>query len=856
MFLIAHRPIIAAALVSILALLLAACGGGGSGESSGSTAQPNQPTTPSAKPLGSHSLELLGSAPEEHAEISLKVSGSGDVLRYEWDFGDGKTETGTTPFVQHTFVEGEYTIGVTAIGAVGDTSKASLQLKVRHKQPELSIGLKDDSETPWMTAGVLYFTSRLNYDSRRRLQIPNGNSYLWDFGDGSTDNSPAPSHAYAKAGDYTVTLTLTDAHRRTSSATRKVKVAGINARPLRTPLGGPGYQDMGALSLFNRPRALVRATNGTLFVYDSGNRAVRSIQPNGLVSTLAGARTQYAELRDGRGQEARFADIQAMALDSDGSLYLAGEFDGLRHMAPDGTVRTLVAAAGNTAGDESKPVSLVSPRALALRSDGSLYVSHGNGIALYKKGEISLIAGQVRTKGYLDGPASEARFGAITALAMDKQDRLLVLDACGGLRRLDQDGRVRTVVPLETPSINPENCYPRLGGMAVAADGSVYLNAGAIARAGSPTLMRIGPDGNQQVTFAGSEAMDWIVIDGSDLLFTSISGHSNTISGHTIKRRRSNGAIVVEAGRDGDDSTVQFPEPAASDLRDVAESMAITSDGNVYLSSGGKLLRFDPRSQQASMFYDNWVGDRYTLIADGPRGQAGISYVRNLTADGSGRLYFDDGSTIRCSTADGWLRTIAGSAAQYGDEDGPGHLARFGPISRIAADKSGNIYVLTRHSDVSRVALIDSNGTVRTLLRTKSNIYDLALAATGQLVLKMGVGMQLLDKDGTLKTLNSYADGLIKGWATHPDGSIWMLSQRQDDISGMGAPPPELVRIHLDGRVEKVVKLSTVKAALFFGRAPVELSIGASVMAFRADGSLLISGDSRRGSYWLLENLP
>src|SRR5690606_3779252 len=33
----------------------------------------------------------------------------------------------------------------------------------------------------------------------------------WDFGDGTTSNSAAPMHAFATAGTYTVTLTLSEA---------------------------------------------------------------------------------------------------------------------------------------------------------------------------------------------------------------------------------------------------------------------------------------------------------------------------------------------------------------------------------------------------------------------------------------------------------------------------------------------------------------------------------------------------------------------------------------------------------------------------------------------------------------------
>ena len=46
-------------------------------------------------------------------------------------------------------------------------------------------------------------------------------SYQWDFGDGKTSNEPAPSHAYRGAGDYTVSLTVTDDRGNTATAEMK-----------------------------------------------------------------------------------------------------------------------------------------------------------------------------------------------------------------------------------------------------------------------------------------------------------------------------------------------------------------------------------------------------------------------------------------------------------------------------------------------------------------------------------------------------------------------------------------------------------------------------------------------------------
>lgn len=849
MFALARRLMPMTVLSVSVLLLLAACGGGGGGGGEAGNGGVTQPTAPTTRPLGTHSIALASSDPLEHQSQVLRVLGSGDVLRYEWDFGNGQKLTSSSPEVQHSFSEGEYTVGLNVVGVAGDASAASLKLKIRHAQPQVFLDVVEDSETPWLTGGVLYFSSRLLYDARRKSVVPEGNSYLWDFGDGNSASIAAPSHTYAKAGEFTVTLTLTDRYGRTSNASRKVKVISASARPLRTPLGGPGYQDMGSISLFNQPQALVRAADGTLFVYDAGNRVVRRIAKNGLVSTLAGARTKYAEVRDGKGQEARFADVRAMALDDKGTLYLADSSGGLRSLAPDGSVKTLVATAATPKDGDSGSAALVDPRALAMRKDGSIYVNSGAGIALLKNGEFSLVAGQVSARGYVDGPAGQARFGHIAALTLDNQERLLILDGCGGLRRLDPDGKVSTVVPLKTPSTNPENCYPSRGAITVAADGSVYLSALTITGGGDVAAMRLTPDGNRQEVLPTTWSPESMAVDGNDLLFASRDDH-------TIKRRRSDGVIVVEAGRDGNDSSAQFPYPAASDLYDAAESLVISINGDIYLSSRGRLLQFDARLQQARLVYGHAEPFWINRIADGPRGQAGIGQVTDLTVDGAGRLYFVDQNTVRCYTPDGWLRTVAGSASEYSDVDGPGHLARFGHIRRIAADKSGSIYVLTQAPGVSRIAQIDSSGTVSTLLRTPSAISDMVLTGAGQLVLQMDGSQQLMGKDGSLKTLNDLGSSFNLGWTAHPDGSIWMLWGNPYTSLGSPENTRELVRIQVDGRVEKVLKLSTVKAMLFFGFDPIELSIGASAMAFRADGALLISGGRRRGSYWLLENLP
>ena len=50
-------------------------------------------------------------------------------------------------------------------------------------------------------------------------------SWEWDFGDSDTSSSQNPSHTYAKGGDYTVSLKVTDASGGTSTKTRRITVS-------------------------------------------------------------------------------------------------------------------------------------------------------------------------------------------------------------------------------------------------------------------------------------------------------------------------------------------------------------------------------------------------------------------------------------------------------------------------------------------------------------------------------------------------------------------------------------------------------------------------------------------------------
>jgi len=73
------------------------------------------------------------------------------------------------------------------------------------------------------------------------LIVPKAN-YHWDFGDGSSAVGPSVSHSYAKGGNYTVTLTVTDRGGNIRSLAQTLDVLGRNGQVVAPQGSSGGFQ--------------------------------------------------------------------------------------------------------------------------------------------------------------------------------------------------------------------------------------------------------------------------------------------------------------------------------------------------------------------------------------------------------------------------------------------------------------------------------------------------------------------------------------------------------------------------------------------------------------------------------------
>jgi PKD repeat protein len=151
-----------------------------------------------------------------NAAGSSDSNGGGSIGSYAWDFGDGKSGSGTTP--SHAYAKpGTYTVSLTVTDNYGLTSQSiSHQIKVltppsadfivRTGHPAAGVSLRFDAAPSTDPSGPIL-------------------DYAWRFGDSSTGSGATATHAYSRPGSYTVTLTITDNSGQTASVTAPVVVA-------------------------------------------------------------------------------------------------------------------------------------------------------------------------------------------------------------------------------------------------------------------------------------------------------------------------------------------------------------------------------------------------------------------------------------------------------------------------------------------------------------------------------------------------------------------------------------------------------------------------------------------------------
>ncbi|AEV31595.1 PDK repeat-containing protein [Owenweeksia hongkongensis DSM 17368] len=149
--------------------------------------------------------------------VSFYSLSSAGVSNYFWDFGDGQTSTGdSTSHVYST--GGTYTAVLTVTNVCGDTVVFSMTVETC--LPPLA---------SWTYTVISTTSAGMTVDFDGTAST-NAASYIWDFGDGTTDNSTlTPRHIYQTPGlHYYVKLTVDNTCQQSSEKGFKLNEIGID----------------------------------------------------------------------------------------------------------------------------------------------------------------------------------------------------------------------------------------------------------------------------------------------------------------------------------------------------------------------------------------------------------------------------------------------------------------------------------------------------------------------------------------------------------------------------------------------------------------------------------------------------
>ncbi|WP_329538059.1 hypothetical protein OG568_58370 (plasmid) [Streptomyces sp. NBC_01450] len=288
--------------------------------------------------------------------------------------------------------------------------------------------------------------------------------------------------------------------------------------------GGPATEARIGITV----RGMAVAADGTLYFSDTSNNRVRKIDPDGTITTVAGAPGPPQALGDGGpATAARVGQPTGIAIAHDNTLYIVSDRR-LRKVGPDGIITTLAVLEGITV----QPL-----HGLTLGPDGALYIAE-TGRRIFRIGpdsHLSVFAGDGDT--FRDNvPATESTLDPFNMIATPDGSLLVADHRQSRIRRITPDGTITTLAGT-WPGIHGD------GGPANQAQLSAFSLA-------------LNPDGTLYITDRSHASIRAITPDGT----------ISTIAG------------TGQRGTEGDGqraTTAQLNDP---------EHIALAPDGALYIS--------------------------------------------------------------------------------------------------------------------------------------------------------------------------------------------------------------------------------------------------------------------------------
>ena len=143
----------------------------------------------------------------------------GTIASYSWNFGTGAVATGATATYTYQSA-GTYTAVLTVVDNDGLSGTYAVNINVSEASNLAPVAVASASTSSGMAPLPVVFSSAGSSDRDGVIT-----AYHWNFGDGTSSTAASPSKTYSAAGNYTVTLTVTDDRGAKASSSLAISVS-------------------------------------------------------------------------------------------------------------------------------------------------------------------------------------------------------------------------------------------------------------------------------------------------------------------------------------------------------------------------------------------------------------------------------------------------------------------------------------------------------------------------------------------------------------------------------------------------------------------------------------------------------
>lgn len=310
----------------------------------------------------------------------------------------------------------------------------------------------------------------------------------------SGDGGPALSASFHPNGltlDSAGNIYIADQN---NNRVRKVSPSGIITTVAGT--GGTQFSGDGGLAtsatvyIASNHNGLAVDAAGNLYIADDGHHRIRKVDPNGIITTVAGAGTQGFSGDGAAATKAQLWRPSAVAVDAAGNLYIADTNNRrIRKVDTSGTITTLAGTGAFGTRGDGGPANLATmetPVDVSVDALGNVYFTDQDAATVRKVnalGVISTVAGNGTTGFAGDGgAATNAVFASPFSATADGLGNLYISDYGNHrIRKVDTTGIVTTIAGNGSSAANngdggpPTSANLLPNGVAFDAAGNYYI---------------------------------------------------------------------------------------------------------------------------------------------------------------------------------------------------------------------------------------------------------------------------------------------------------------------------------------------------------------------------------------------